>query len=63
MNLQLELGLPDEEVTLAGFLLSRIEKIPRPQEKIYFRNIEFMVEKATPKRLLSIVVKIGRSKE
>lgn len=60
INLELELDLPDEEVTLAGFILSRMEKIPKPQEKLAYNNIEFIVEKATTKRIVSLLVKFSK---
>jgi putative hemolysin len=62
VNLTLDLGLPDEEVTVAGFILSRLEKIPRSQEKLRFKNAEFIVERATARRIITVLVKIdGRS--
>ena len=36
VNLELGLNLPEEEDTVAGFLLSQMEKIPRPGEKLKF---------------------------
>jgi Mg2+/Co2+ transporter CorC len=35
-----------------------IGKIPQAQEKIVFKNLEFIVEKATPRRIISVILKI-----
>ncbi|UCG35854.1 MAG: HlyC/CorC family transporter [Candidatus Omnitrophota bacterium] len=60
VNLELELNLPEEEDNVAGFLLSQMEKIPRPQEKFHFGNVEFTVERATAKRIVSVIIKVRR---
>ncbi len=60
VNLELELDLPEDEDTVAGFLLSKMEKIPRPGESFKFNNIEFVVERATARRIVSIILKIRR---
>jgi putative hemolysin len=63
VNLELELDLPEEEDTIAGFLLSKMEKIPRPQDKFKFSTsegeiVEFTVERATVRRIVTIIMEI-----
>lgn len=58
VNLVLDLRLPEEEVTLAGFLLSQLEKIPQPQEMIRFKKVEFTIERVTPKRIVTVLVRV-----
>lgn len=57
VNLELGLDLPEGEGTLAGFLLSKMEKIPRPAERLEFKNIEFIIERATARRIVSVILK------
>lgn len=57
INLELELELPEEEDVLAGFLLNQMEKIPRAQDKFEFKNIEFTIERATAKRIISVIIR------
>ena len=66
VNLELDLELPGDESTLAGFLLSQMEKIPRVGENLEFsaksvsgparKDIKFVVERATTKRIISVVL-------
>jgi CBS domain containing-hemolysin-like protein len=77
VNIELGLELPEEEDTIAGFLLSQMEKIPRPKEKFIFsvkvssdnyepssqenirkKEVEFTIERATAKRIVSVILKI-----
>ncbi len=58
LNLELKLNLPEDEDNLAGFILSLLERVPRPQEKILYKNIEFTIERATAKRIVSVILKI-----
>ncbi len=63
VNLELDLALPEEEDTIAGFLLSKMEKIPRPQDSFKFTTkeedrVEFIIERATARRIVSILLKI-----
>ena len=59
LNLELHLNLPEDEAdTLAGLMLSRLEKIPHPQEKLSFEQVEFTVERATAKRIISVILNI-----
>ena len=57
-NLELDLDLPENEDTLAGFLLSKLERIPRVGEKLDFGNLEFTVERVTARRIVSVILKI-----
>ena len=59
LNEELELDLPLEEAdTLAGLLLERLERFPKPQEKIKIGNIEFIVERIKKNRIRLVRVKI-----
>jgi putative hemolysin len=58
LNLELGLKLSEEEDTIAGFLLSKIERIPRPGEVIKVQTIKFTIERATARRIVSIILKI-----
>ncbi|MBU1121716.1 MAG: hemolysin family protein [Candidatus Omnitrophota bacterium] len=56
LNLELDLGLPEEEDTVAGFLLSAMEKIPKKGDTFKYGNLIFFVEKATKRRILSVIL-------
>ncbi len=58
LNLELNINLPEEEDTLAGFILSHLEKIPQEGEKFIFGKVEFLIERATRRRLLSAIIKL-----
>jgi len=60
VNLQLELNLPDEENNLASFLLSKLERIPSCKEKFVWEGKEFVVERATAKRIISVILKVKK---
>jgi putative hemolysin len=60
LNLELELSLPEEMDTLAGFILSRLERIPHPGERFEYQGVEFTIERATARRVVSVVVKIKK---
>ncbi len=62
VNLELGLNLPEQEDTLAGFLLSRMERIPRSGEKLKFKTVEFTIERATARRIVSVILKIVHEK-
>lgn len=61
INEELGLELPTEEGvdTLAGFLLGQFGSVPRSKDKISYNGYEFIIEKATKKRiqLVKIMVK------
>ncbi|MCM8786664.1 MAG: hemolysin family protein [Candidatus Omnitrophica bacterium] len=58
LNLELNLKLPKEADTLAGFLLNRFQYIPVQGEKITYQNIEFIIDKSNKKQIISVIVKI-----
>lgn len=58
VNLELNLDLPEVEDTIAGFILSQMEKIPKVNESLSFRNIDFIIERATARRIISVILKI-----
>ena len=58
VNLELDLDLPEEEDTIAGFLLSKMEKIPKPGDKLKFKSVEFTIERATARRIVSLILEI-----
>jgi CBS domain containing-hemolysin-like protein len=57
INLELQTSIPEDEDTLAGFLLSQLERVPSPNERFNFNDIAFVIEKASRKRLLSVIIK------
>jgi len=58
LNLELGINLPEEEDSVAGFVLSYLERIPAPKEDFKVKGIGFLVEKATRRRLLSVIIKL-----
>lgn len=60
LNLELELDLPEETDTLAGLILSHLERIPRAGEKFKFKEIEFTIERATARRVISVIIRLKR---
>ena len=63
VNLEVNIDLEEEEDTIAGFLLSKMEKIPRSGEKLKFstaegKTIEFIIERATARRIVSIILQM-----
>ncbi len=56
INEQLNLDLPTEEGvdTLAGFLLGQFGSVPRSKEKVTYNGYEFIIEKATKKRIQQV---------
>ncbi|RKY28106.1 MAG: hypothetical protein DRP61_02670 [Candidatus Omnitrophota bacterium] len=56
LNYKLELDLPEEKVNLGRFILSLIERFPQEKEKIFYKDLEFIVEKATKKKLITLRV-------
>jgi len=47
-----------EADSLAGFLLEKFEKFPMENQSIEFENLEFIAEKITKKRIVSVKVKM-----
>ena len=68
LNLEFGLKIPEEEDTLAGFLLAQTERIPRSQEVIKFaakaasgfqkKQLAFTIERATARRIVSVLLEI-----
>jgi len=58
LNLELDINLPEEEDSVAGFILSHLERIPARKETFKARGIDFLIERATRKRILSVVIKL-----
>ncbi|MBD3224801.1 MAG: CBS domain-containing protein [Caldithrix sp.] len=56
INDQLNLDIPAEEGvdTLAGFLLGQFGSVPRLKEKLAYNGYEFIIEKATKKRIQQV---------
>ncbi len=62
LNLELNLDLPEEEDTVAGLILSKTERIPKLNERIEFKNVDFIIERATARRIISVVLEIKNKK-
>ncbi len=68
VNIELDLAIPEEEDIIAGFLLSETEKIPKTGEKFELqvftasthqrKKIEFEIERATVRRIVSVIIKV-----
>lgn len=58
LNLKLDLNLPEEQDTIAGFILFQMGKIPQAGEKLLFNSLEFTIEKASAKMIVSLILKI-----
>ena len=59
-NYELDLEIPEEEDTVGGFVLSCFERFPNEGEEISCRNVQFIVEKATRKKIVLLRVKIKK---
>ena len=57
VNLELNANFPEDEDTIAGFLLSQLERIPHAGERCSFLGYEFTIERASRKRLLTIRIR------
>ncbi len=75
VNIELDLNIPEQEDTLAGFLLAQAKKIPKTGETFQFIftktsnhqkvKVDFNIERATARRIVSIAIRIkdkGQSK-
>lgn len=58
VNLEFDLDFPEEEDTIAGFLIFKMQKIPRAAETIKVGNLKFTIERATAKRILSVILEL-----
>jgi CBS domain containing-hemolysin-like protein len=66
VNIELGLDISEDEDTIAGFLLSKAEKIPKAGEKFKFnifkksinqqKKVEFRIERATVRRIVSVII-------
>ncbi|MCD4693674.1 MAG: hemolysin, partial [Calditrichales bacterium] len=58
INEELNLDLPTEEGvdTLAGFLLGQFGSVPKTQDKISWNGYEFIIEKASKKRIQKVKI-------
>ena len=63
INLELSLEIPEDENTVAGFLLAQMGKIPRAREKFSWGALEFIVERATARRIISVLLKIADDRD
>lgn len=65
INEEINLDLPTEEGvdTLAGFLLGQFGSVPKPREKITYNGYEFIIEKATKKRIQKVRLILKNKKE
>jgi len=60
-ELGLDLGEGDFE-TLAGFLINKMKKIPKQNEKYKFKNYQFILKQVTTKKIERILLKIHNDK-
>jgi CBS domain containing-hemolysin-like protein len=62
LNEELGLGLPTETGvdTLAGFLLGQFGTVPNAKETISWNGYEFIVEKATDKRIQLVKINLKK---
>ncbi len=60
LNLELDLNLSEEEDTVAGLILSKLERIPHVQERLKVGRVEFVIERATARRIISVILNIER---
>lgn len=68
VNIELDLDIPEQEDNIASFLLAHAERIPKTGEKFRFnffqgsarskKTVEFTVERATVRRVVSVIIKI-----
>ncbi len=60
VNLGLDVNLPEEEDTVAGLILSRMEKIPSSGERLDMGQVEFEVERASRRRIISVIIRVRK---
>lgn len=66
VNIEFDLEIPEEEDTIAGFILAAAEKIPKPAEKFEFffsqglsqqkKKVVFRVERANLRKIISLIL-------
>ena len=57
LNMALGVNLPEEENTLAGLILNLIERFPKKGEIIRYGDLEFIIEKATARRIIAVRIR------
>ncbi|MCF7870086.1 MAG: hemolysin family protein [Candidatus Omnitrophica bacterium] len=68
VNIELDLDISEDEDTVAGFLLSKAERIPKTGEKFRFdvskssadqqKRVEFEIERATVRRIVAVIATV-----
>lgn len=46
----------EESITLGGFLTEELQHVPKKGERVLYKNFCFQVQKATPKRVISVLI-------
>jgi len=46
----------EESITLGGFLTEELQHVPKKGERVQYKNFCFQVQKASPKRVISVLV-------
>jgi magnesium and cobalt transporter len=58
LNRRLHLSIPEEDyVTLGGYLIDRLERIPSTGESIELDGLQFRIARASRNRVITVVVK------
>jgi len=60
LNSQMDLTLPEEEDSLGGFILSLIEHLPKEGEVVTYRDLEFVIVRATRRKIVKVLLKIKK---
>lgn len=60
LNSRLGLNLPEEEDSLGGFILSLIERLPKEGEVITYRDLEFIIARATRRKIVKALLRIKK---
>lgn len=47
---------PSASLTLGGFLTEKLQHLPKKGERVFYENYYFQVQKATPKRVLQVLI-------
>ncbi len=46
----------EDALTLGGFLIEQLERVPKTGEKLDYKNYHFKIQQATPKRVLQVLI-------
>ncbi|MBD3264020.1 MAG: DUF21 domain-containing protein [Candidatus Omnitrophica bacterium] len=57
VNMELNIQLPEEEDTLAGFLLSKMERIPATGDEFDYNGLKFIIDRATKRKIVSVTIR------